>query len=83
MFSIEHDFAATVITLVDEPEPGAADRPLLEDVVIRLGDEGAEILQHDEESGRTQRIRLSNSQLDDLAAALHLPEGVWRRVREG
>ena len=32
MFTIEHDFDATVITLIDEAEPNT--RPLNEDVVI-------------------------------------------------
>lgn len=73
MLSIEHDFAATVLTLVDE---GPA--PLLEDVVILASDGGVTIEQYDPDTDRTVRIQMSMSMLRDLQAGLHLPEGVWR-----
>ncbi len=78
MFTIEHDFDATVITLVDE---GAA--PLGEDVIIRAGQDVIRIEQYHPETDRVMRITLTPAQLADLAVALDLPEGVYRRVLEG
>ncbi len=73
MFSIEHEFDATVITLVDEGEA-----PLLEDVVINSFAECVTLEQHDPRTDRMQKITLSPEQLRDLAAALDLPEGVYQ-----
>ena len=73
MFSIEHEFDATVITLMDE---GA--RPLQEDVVINSFAECVTIEQLDPRTDRVQVITLSAEQLRDLAAALDLPEGVYQ-----
>lgn len=78
MFTIEHEFDATVITLVDE---GAAH--LQEDVVVNAFEECVTIEQHDPRTDSTCRITLSLGQLADLAAALNLPEGVYARVRPG
>ncbi len=78
MFSIEHDFDATVITLVDEGGPG-----LREDVVIRARAERITLEQYQPGSDRMARIELSPGQLADLALALDLPEGVYRRVAAG
>lgn len=78
MFTIEHDFDATVITLVDEGGP-----PLQEDVVITAFAECITLEQHDTRSDTTQRITLSIGQLRDLAAALDLPEGIYRRGTGG
>jgi len=72
MFSIEHEFDATVVTLVDE---GAA--PLGEDVVINAFEECVTISQYDPRHDHVQTITLSLSQLHDLSAALNLPEGVY------
>ncbi len=72
MFSIEHEFDSTVITLVDE---GPA--PLLEDVVINAFEECITVEQYDARTDQTLRVTLSISQLRDLAAALNLPEGVY------
>lgn len=72
MFSIEHDFDATVITLVDE---GPA--PLTEDVIVNAFEECVTIEQYDPRSDQVQRIILSMTQLRDLGAALNLPEGVY------
>ena len=72
MFSIEHDFDATVITLVDEGES-----PLLEDVTINSFDDCVTVEQYDARTGAMQKITLSLSQLRDLGAALDLPEGVY------
>ena len=73
MFSIEHDFDATVIVLMDE---GAA--PLQEDVVIRSFAECVTVEQYDPRTDRMQKVTLSPVQLRDLAAALDLPEGVYQ-----
>lgn len=77
MFSIEHDFDATVITLVDEDET-----PLQEDVIVEAFEECITIAQHDPRTDREMKITLSMSQLRDLAAALNLPEGVYRLRRK-
>lgn len=73
MFSIEHEFAASVITLVDE---GAAD--LREDVVVKAWQDRVTVEQYDPDSDTTRCITLSVSQLRDLGAALDLPEGVYQ-----
>jgi hypothetical protein len=73
MFTIEHEFDATVVTLVDE---GPA--PLQEDLTISAFAECVTLEQLDPRSDRVQKITLSQSQLRDLAAALDLPEGIYR-----
>lgn len=76
MFSIEHEFDCTVITLVDE---GAA--PLGEDIVINAFENCVTLEQYDARTGTTQKITLSLNQVHDLGAALDLPEGVYSLVR--
>ncbi|HAW48899.1 hypothetical protein C6W92_02155 [Roseovarius sp. A46] len=78
MFSIEHEFDSTVITLVDE---GAA--PLKEDVVVNAFEECVTVEQYDPRTDTVLRITLSMSQLRDLGAALDLPEGVYLREPGG
>lgn len=80
MFTIEHDFDASVITLIDEAEP--LSRPLNEDVVILTFDDRVVVEQVDEESGEVARITLSMYQLTELRLALNLPEGNYRLSRE-
>ena len=75
MFTIEHEFDATVITLVDEGSPR-----LREDVVIRARQDRISVEQYQPETDSVARVFLSPSQLADLGAALDLPEGVYRRV---
>lgn len=75
MFSIEHEFDATVITLVDE---GKA--PLLEDVSVQAFEECVTVEQYDPRTDRVNRVTLSPEQVRDLANALDLPEGVYRSV---
>ena len=73
MFTIEHDFDATVITLVDEDKT-----PLLEDVVINTFEDQVTVSQWDPRTDQMQTVTLSLSQMRDLEAALDLPEGVYR-----
>lgn len=71
MFTIEHEFDHTAITLIDEgEEPRAEDATILafEDCVV------IEQLDHMDEP---VRITLSLAQVRDLAQALNLPEGVY------
>lgn len=77
MFSIEHEFDSSVITLVDD-----ADAPLQEDIVINAFAECITIEQYDPRTDSVQKITLSINQLDDLTAALDLPEGVYRLKRD-
>ena len=67
MFTIEHDFDATVVTLVDEGEQGGAH--LREDVSISAFEECVTIEQLEPTTDRVQVVTLSMSQLRDLAAA--------------
>lgn len=73
MFTIEHEFDATVVTLIDE-----GDAPLVEDVTINAFDDCVTVTQLDLHTQKVVQITLSFSQLNDLQAALDLPEGVYR-----
>ncbi|QJF52412.1 hypothetical protein [Roseobacter ponti] len=73
MFTIEHEFDATVVTLVDE---GAA--PLLEDVTVHVTESDVLLNQYDPRTDQVISVRLSPCQWRDLTAALNLPEGVYR-----
>jgi len=64
MFSIEHDFDATVVTLVDE---GRA--PLNEDVVINSFEDCVTVEQYDARTDTMHKITLSLTQMRDLVAA--------------
>jgi len=77
MFTIEHDFDATVVTLVDDP---ASHRQ--EDVTVTAFDDCVTVEQYDARTDTVQKITLSLSQVADLTAALNLPEGVYRRTPE-
>lgn len=77
MFTIEHDFDATVITLVDEGE-GGGETHLVEDVTINAFEDCVTLEQYDPVTDRVQRVTFSLGQLNELAAALDLPEGVYR-----
>lgn len=80
MFTIEHEFDATVITLVDEGDPGSG---LQEDVTIEAYEECVVLRQVDPMTDEEVAITLSMAQLRDLAAALDLPEGSYRLDRAG
>jgi hypothetical protein len=73
MFTIEHEFDATVVTLIDEG-PG----PLFGDVTVTAFDDCVTVEQYQPATGTAQRITLSMAQLRDLGAALNLPEGSYR-----
>lgn len=72
MFTIEHEFDATVVTLIDDP---ALHRQ--PDVTINAFDDCITVEQYDPRTDRTQKVTLSLAQMKDLAAALDLPEGVY------
>jgi hypothetical protein len=73
MFTIEHEYDATVVTLIDE---GKA--PLKEDVTVNAFDDCVTITQFAPRTDSVVQITLSVPQLRDLGAALDLPEGVYQ-----
>jgi len=78
MFSIEHEFDSTVITLVDE-----GPTPLKEDVIVNSFAECVTVQQFNTITQQTETMTLSYEQVRDLAAALDLPEGVYSLVSDG
>lgn len=72
MFTIEHEFDSTLITIVDDGE-----MPLQEDIVINAFSECVTVEQYDARLDKVQTITLSMAQLRDLAAAMNLPEGSY------
>ena len=73
MFTIEHEFDATIVTLVDDGE-----KPLQEDIIIAAFAECVTLEQLDTRTDQVQRIVLSLAQLRDLQAALDQPEGSYK-----
>lgn len=73
MFTIEHEFDASIITLIDDGEA-----PLQEDVTINAFASCVTIEQLDPRTDQVMRITLSLAQLRDLEAALDLPEGSYK-----
>lgn len=74
MFTIEHDFDATVITLIDEGDG----LPLLGDLTINAFEDCVTLEQTNPSTDQSVTITLSLAQVADLAAALNLPEGSYR-----
>ena len=77
MFTIEHEFDATVITLIDDV---ATHRQ--QDITITAFEDCVTIEQTHPTTDRIHKITLSLAQVADLTAALNLPEGVYRRKSE-
>ena len=75
LFTIEHDFDATIITLVDE---GVHELALREDITIEAFEDCVVMRQLDPLTEEEMVITLSLQQLSDLTAALNLPEGSYR-----
>lgn len=78
MFTIEHDFDATVITLIDEGHEG-----LQEDVTLNAFEDCVTVEQYDPRTDTVVKITLSDVQLRELSAALNLPEGIYRMKPRG
>ncbi len=78
MFTIEHEFDATVITIVDEGAPH-----LQEDVIVEIYEDCIVVQQHDPITDEPLRLTFSLQQVQDLAAALNLPEGSYRLKKTG
>lgn len=76
MFTIEHEFDATIVTLVDEGE-----LPLKEDVIVSAFDDCVTLQQVDPRTDQVRTITLSMDQVHDFAAALDLPEGAYQLKR--
>ena len=77
MFTIEHEFDATIITLIDE-----GDSHLQGDVSINAFDDCITVEQLDLHTDRIHKLTISLQQVRDLAAALDLPEGSYRLERK-
>lgn len=77
MFTIEHEFDATVVTLVDEGTDS-----LQEDVIVNSFAECITVEQYDPRLDQVQKVTFSIAQMRDLAAAISLPEGVYSRFVE-
>lgn len=73
MFTIEHAFDSTIVTLVDEGSPH-----LNEDVVINAFEDCITVTQFDNRTMQANSVTLSMAQLRDLSAALDLPEGIYQ-----
>ena len=73
MFTIEHEFDATVVTLIDEGSPN-----LVADISVNAFEDCVTLEQMDPVTERLQRVTFSMRQIRDLAAALDLPEGSYR-----
>ncbi|ARE42185.1 Phosphomannomutase [Rhodovulum sp. P5] len=73
MFTIEHDFDATVITLIDEGPDH-----LQEDIIVTAFEDCVTVEQLDPRTDRVQKVTFSLAQLHEIGAALDLPEGMYR-----
>ncbi|SFR56752.1 hypothetical protein [Litoreibacter janthinus] len=73
MFTIEHEFDATLITLIDEGE-----QHLQGDISINAFEDCITVEQLDHHTDRIQKVTFSLQQIRDLTAALDLPEGSYR-----
>lgn len=79
MFTIEHEFDASVITLIDDDAS-----PEMEDITLTFFEDSVTIEQLDPRTEEVQRITFTMNQIADLRAALDLPEGAYtRRPKQG
>ena len=76
MFSIEHEFDTTVITLVDE-----GTTPLQENVIVNGFEECITVQQYDHRHDCMHIVTLSTAQMHGLVAAISLLEGVYLRSK--
>ena len=74
MFSIEHEFDCTVITILDE-----GSKQVKEDITVTSFEEYTTLEQYDPIRDSINKITFSNSQISDLVAAIELPEGFYSR----
>ena len=72
MFTVEHEFESTIITLVDDV---ASDRK--EDIKITILDDKYVVEQIDGQTDEVKSICFSLNQIRSLAASLTLPEGAY------
>ena len=75
MFTIEHEFDATVVTLVDD-----AAQYRQEDITITAFEDCVTLEQWDPNTDKVHKVTMSLGQIGDLTAALNLPEGVYQRA---
>lgn len=78
MFTIEHEFDASIITLVDDEAS-----PESEDITLTFFEDCVTIEQLDPRTDRVQKVTFSMNQVEDLRAALDLPEGAYIRKPRG
>jgi len=71
MFTVEHDFADTIITVLD-------DTGHLEDLEVMFDEYTVFFRQWDEVTGAFHVIEITTKQFKELQAALSLPEGAYR-----
>ena len=76
-FSIEYEFDATVLTIVDE---GTAS--LQEDIIVTSFAECITIEQHDPKLNQLQKVTFWTTQIRYLAATILLPEGIYSHFLE-
>lgn len=76
MFTIEHEFDATVVTLIDEGKGY-----LQPDVTVNAFEDCITLVQYEKGTEKMQTVTLSMKQIQDLAASLNLPEGSYRTGR--
>ena len=77
MFSIEHEFDSTIITLVDE---GTAQ--LQEDLIINNFSECVTIEQYDARTDKINKPTFSMVPLKDSSAAITLAEGLYTKFHK-